>query len=225
MVNIITCSHKAICFLEKHIEAIRTQKGEFIHWIGVDGDRETLEEVIRHRHDRMRIFYSRGNVGKALLQNSLAAYVGQRQKILFFDADDYMAQGTIASLPDDLGDQIFSLPMINSNDLGRVVDATAIMVMMSDTYFAVGGFRTEIRVGHDNCFRWRWEKVTGKKVKMLPRCPPFARNKHSNSLTGAMETGLNSPYRAEVRKYIREEIHKGHCIIDYRSLPSLIEIT
>jgi hypothetical protein len=224
MINIVTCAYRSARFAEDHVAFIAKQKGDYTHWVGVDGCEETLIRYKALMHPKMRLFYSKKNVGKALMQNSLVAIIGAGEKILFFDSDDYMVSGTLERLPEVYHPQVYCLPMRNSDEVNRVKPGTAIMLMQTETYFHMGGFRTEYLCGHDSCFRSRYEKVFNRKVQMLENCPAFIRNRHPESLTMRPDTSLKSEYRRWVRDFVRNEINLGHWIVEYKSLHSLTEI-
>ena len=220
MVNIITCAYRTAEFAESHVEAILKQKGEWMHYVGVDGCPETLESYKKLKHKRMRLFYSDANVGKSMMQNTLVKIAGGN--VLFFDSDDYMAPSTIHKLP-PVKDRIFRLRCMNS-DTHKTVKAEAIMYMNSETYFMMGGYRTDIKCSHDTCFAMRLERHSQRIIETLTHIPAFIRNKHRNALTVHPETALGSPYRLAVNSMIFADIGAGKYVIEYKALDNLIEI-
>jgi len=216
LINIVTCAFNSSQFTEMHVRSIADQAGDLIHWVGVDGCSKTLSAFEANMHDRMRLFSIKKNKGKALMQNSLVSLIGEGQQILLFDSDDYLAKGSVKAFPVATGQEIYSLPMVNSDDPMKIKKAEAIMLMRSDTYFYMGGFRPEIACGHDTCFRQRYEKATGREVKFLRTLPAFIRNRHPQSLTRHPSTGMGSTYRRQVKTLVSEEIHKGNLLITYK---------
>lgn len=221
MTNIITCAYKSALFAKKHVAAILKQKGDWMHYVGVDGCPETLKAYQALKHDRMRLFSIPKNHGKPFMQNSLVAVA--QGHILLFDSDDYMAEGTIENLPRDPGYDVYRLQMINSDQPTAIKNATAILYMNSAVYAKMGGFRTDIKCSHDTCFNERYMKQSGRSIITLDKIPPFTRNRHPMSLTMHPDTAIGSQFRNLMRQKINRDIDNGKWVIPYEILPKLTE--
>lgn len=220
MVSIITCAYNSAKFAEEHVKSILQQKGEWLHYVGVDGCEETLKAYKKLKHSRMRLFSIPENKGKAFMQNTLVSIA--RGNILLFDSDDFMSLVTIENLPTAPGENVYRLSMLNSNE-NILRPATAILYMHSDIYLKMGGFRTDIKCTHDTCFSNRYEKLTRKEIITLKNIQPFIRNRHPESLTMHPDTGLKSLYRKQARQKIDDDIYRGKLQIPYIQLDKITE--
>ena len=218
MIHIVTCAYKAWEWAERHVEAIKAQEGDFMHYVGIDGCEKTLEAYKVLQHDRLRIFYTPKNLGKSILQNSIVSFVPDGANILFFDADDFIAKGTVnrlTAIANSSRMPALSLLPYANNGKAMTGYAHGVQFMRKSLYVEMGGFNSHLKVGADTDFLkrvGRQKKIQHAKVIGIR---PFYRTVHSESLTNSKETGTNTAFRASERAFIAQGLAAGRFKIPF----------
>ena len=212
MIHIVTCAYKAWEWAERHVEAIKAQEGDFMHYVGIDGCEKTLEAYKVLQHDRLRIFYTPKNLGKSILQNSIVSFVPDGANILFFDADDFIAKGTVnrlTAIANSSRMPALSLLPYANNGKAFSGHAHGVQFMKKSLYIEMGGFSTHLKVGADTDFMKRVNKQKRVIHAKINGLLPFYRTLHDKSLSNSKETGHNTAFRAAERAYIAQGLAAG----------------
>lgn len=183
------------------------------HWqvnfyIGIDDCPVTAKTC---KENNIPYYYSYTNVGTYVLTNSL---INESQKdncnmFLRFDSDDFACENFLydgIAHTEKKGflrngfvytDENLS-PLDNKHHRG-----VGSVFFTKDVLEKIGGYKS-YRVGCDNDLRRRCEKFKLKGI-VKNNLPIYLRRKHSNSLTGKLETGHESRYRQSIEDLMKQE--------------------
>ena len=95
MISVIVPAYKATKFIDECLDSL---KGADI-LVGVDNCQETLDHLLT-RTD-IRLFFFEKNVGPYIIKNTLVDRA-RFDNILFFDADDVLAEGVLEKIEEAL---------------------------------------------------------------------------------------------------------------------------
>ena len=191
MISVIVPAYKATKFIDECLDSL---KGADI-LVGVDNCQETLDHLLT-RTD-IRLFFFEKNVGPYIIKNTLVDRA-RFDNILFFDADDVLAEGVLEKIEEALLPVDYvKLKYINfytkiTTEGNKMNDA--VIAIKRPVFNKLNGFQPW-RCAADTEFAYRLE-YNKLKVKQLD-CLAYHRRLHGANLTLAKETGHGSPIRSQ----------------------------
>jgi hypothetical protein len=221
MIHIVTCAYKAWEWAERHVEAIRNQEGEFIHHVGIDGCERTLEAYNGLQHDKMKLYYTHENIGKSMLQNTVIDFLPDNANVLTFDADDFIAEGTVKRLT-KLSNRMPLLSKLAYSNNGKKMDgyANGVLFFKKSFYIQMGGFNTLLKVSEDTDFIKRVKARHGILPHRVIGIPSFYRTVHDASLSHSD----NKDFRKTQRMYSDEQLRLRKYQIDFVTSNKIREV-
>jgi hypothetical protein len=206
-VSIIIPAFKAHNYIKDCLDSIKNQKtlASIEILVGIDNCEETLSELnkIAKDYPNMKVFFSNKSIGAYVMRNSLIEFTSH-ENLLFFDADDIMKDGMIATIlykytkNQPIRFKYFNFthganPIIH-NSLNKGV-AHGVFFINKALFDKIGGFQDWL-CGADSDFMKRC--VNNKILDLHILSPLFYRRIHSKSLTQDPSTGFKSTLRNEI---------------------------
>jgi len=219
--SIIIPAYDSANFLVECLNSIVTQtyflkNNNYEILLGIDACQITLKSIesIKHKYEKLRIFYFDRNHGPYIVKNSLIP-IAKYNLLLFFDSDDHMKKNMISIIDGKMkqGYDICKLKFYNYKN-GTCPDHGVIKPKVADgvgchkkeVHDILGGYE-EWRCGADSDFCFRSEKLF--KIAQI-NTPLFYRRVHQNSLTQKRETNPSSPMRIKYAKEISNRQTNGY---------------
>jgi len=195
MLSVIIPAYKAVKYIDESIASL--EGAEIL--VGVDSCQETLD----HLKDRpnIRLFYFPTNVGPYVIKNTLIDKASH-DSILFFDADDVLAEGSLQKIEEQLQPvHYLKLTYIDFEKKiktkGRIF-SNAVIAIKRDVFNQLNGFYpwmcgADTELGH----RLEHNKLKHKTFEGVA----YYRRLHGENLTMQKLTKHGSPLR---NKYMVE---------------------
>ena len=204
MISVIMPAYKAVKYIDESINSL--QGAEIL--VGVDSCQETLDHL--KGKFNIRLFYFPKNVGPYVIKNTLIDKASC-DNILFFDADDVLAEGALHKIEEHLENTDYvKLNYINFYKKivkqGRKM-SDAVIAIKRDVFNQLNGFYPWV-CGADTEFHQRLE-YNKLKHKIFSDVA-YYRRLHGDNLTMRESTKHGSPIR---NKYVAEIARKqkdGH---------------
>ena len=199
MISIIIPAYKATKYIDECLASI---KGDCEILIGVDA----CEETYNHIKHLENVFYFPKNVGPYIIKNTLVD-VATHENILFFDADDVMAEGVV----ERFNEAIQHVDYVKLNYINFTHEIKKSGHIMND---AVIGIKKSVFNSLNGFYPWRCGADTelenrlrhnNFKYKVLEGIS-YYRRLHGENLTMRKETGHGSPIRSEYVNIINRNI-------------------
>ena len=199
MLSIIIPAYNATAFIDECIASLK-EPCEIL--IGVDGCNKTLEHVKGLHLTGARLFYFPKNVGPFVVKNTLSD-LASHNKLLFFDSDDVMAEGTISKV-DGLLDVIpyVKLNYVNFYNIKHPIEHVmndAVIGIQRNVFNELNGF-IDWKCGADTEFSNRL--IHNKIRHSLMDDVSYYRRLHGNNLTMHPDTNFASPIRKKYEQII-----------------------
>ena len=203
MISVIIPAYKATKYIDECLASI---KGECEILIGVDGCEETYNHV-KHLDN---VYYFTKNVGPFVIKNTLID-IAKGDVIIFFDADDVMADGLLAEIEKNI-EHVDYIPLKYVNFTGVVNKAgqmmsDAVIAIKKDVFNKLNGFYPW-RCGADTEFGYRLKHNNLKKINLQK--PSYYRRLHGENLTMRKDTGYGSSIREHYTSVISKNIRSGN---------------
>ena len=189
MITVIVPAYKATKYIDECLTSL--QGAEIL--VGIDRCKETFDHLVS-RTD-IKTFYFTENVGPYIIKNTLIDEASN-DKILFFDADDILAEGVLEQIEKELDNvDYLKLNYINFthkiNPSGHKMN-DAVIAINRLVFNKLNGFQPW-RCAADTEFNHRliFNKLKHKVLDGVA----YYRRIHDNNLTVRKETGHKSPIR------------------------------
>lgn len=202
MISVIIPAYKATKYIDECLASIKVDC-EIL--IGVDACEETYNHV-KHLDN---VFYFTKNVGPYVIKNTLVD-LAKYENILFFDADDVMAEGTLEKFNEAIQTKDYvKLNYINFTDKiktsGQMM-SDAVIGIKKSVINSLNGFYPW-KCGADTEFEQRL-KHKNFKHKVLEGVS-YYRRLHGENLTMRKDTGYRSALRNEYINLIAKNKREG----------------
>lgn len=197
MISVIIPAYNAVKYID---ECMSSLQGAVEILVGIDRCKETFN-YLKSRED-IKTFYFTQNVGPYIIKNTLVDEASH-DKILFFDADDVLANGVLNKI-DELLDEVdyVKLNYINFtnkiNTTGHKMN-DAVIAINRPIFNKLNGFQPW-RCAADTEFGHRL--IFSKFKHTLLDGVAYYRRIHDNNLTIKKETGHGSSIRNNYVHYI-----------------------
>jgi len=213
-ISIIIPAHKATKYIDECIASINKQTVTFDYEIlvGIDGCKNTLEHMKKGVYENTCLFYFEECSGPYIVKNSLADEA-KYDIILFFDADDVMADMTLIKVFRNVAN-VANVAYIKLNYLNFQDGRKPMGEMMSDAVIAIkksvfnelnGFYGWKCAADTEFEHRLIYNRIPTKKLDSL--C--YYRRLHGQNLTLRNDTGHGSAIRTEYVKIIHENTRTG----------------
>ena len=211
-ISIIIPAFKAHKYIKECLDSIKNQStlASLEILIGIDNCEETLSELnkIAKDYPNIKVFFSNKSLGAYVMRNSLIEFASH-ENLLFFDADDIMKSGMIASIlykhtkHQPIRFKYFNFkdredPFLN-NYLNKGV-AHGVFFIHRELFDKIGGFKDWL-CGADSDFMKRC--IKNKILDLNINAPLFYRRIHPTSLTQDSSTGFKSNLRNQIANTIK----------------------
>jgi glycosyltransferase involved in cell wall biosynthesis len=203
MVSIIIPAYKATKYIDECLASI---KGDCEILIGVDA----CEETYNHIKHLENVFYFPNNVGPYIIKNTLVD-VAKCENILFFDADDVMAEGII----EKFNKAIQQVDYVKLNYINFTHEIKKSGHIMND---AVIGIKKSVFNSLNGFYPWKCGADTELENRLrhnnfkykVSEGISYYRRLHGENLTMKSETGHGSSIRSEYVNIINRNIKANH---------------
>jgi glycosyltransferase involved in cell wall biosynthesis len=203
MISIIIPAYKATKYIDECLASIK-RDCEIL--IGVDACKETYNHI-KHLDN---VFYFPKNVGPYIIKNTLVD-IAKYENILFFDADDVMAEGVV----ERFNEAIQHVDYVKLNYINFTHEIKKSGHIMND---AVIGIKKSVFNSLNGFYPWKCGADTelenrlrhnNFKYKVLEGIS-YYRRLHGENLTMRKETGHGSSIRSEYVNIINRNIKANH---------------
>jgi glycosyltransferase involved in cell wall biosynthesis len=199
MISVIIPAYKATKYIHDCLASI---KGNCEILIGVDG----FEDTYNHIKHLDGVYYFKNNVGPYVIKNTLVDKA-KHDVILFFDADDIMADGLIDTVYENI-QNVDYLPLNYINFQGKINHTghtmnDAVIAIKKNVFNSLNGFYPW-KCGADTEFTYRLQHNSLKKGKL--NGVSYYRRLHGENLTMNPLTGHGSAIRKEYVNIINNNI-------------------
>lgn len=204
MFSVIMPAYKAVKYIDESIASL--QGAEIL--VGVDSCQETLDHL--KDHPNIRLFYFPTNVGPYVIKNTLIDKASH-DNILFFDADDVLAEGSLQKIEEQL-QPVHYLKLTYINFYNKIVKkghkmSDAVIAIKRDVFNQLNGFYPWI-CGADTEFHNRL--VYNKLKHTTFDDVAYYRRLHGENLTMRPSTKHGSPIRNKYLAEIARKQKDGH---------------
>ena len=194
-------------YIEECLDSVSNQTWfkEHDNWeilLGIDGCEKTLAKVkeIMNKYKNLRVMMMDNNVGTYVTCNTIIKE-SKYEWIMRFDSDDVMNSDMVETVMNRISKNDLDILTIRCTDGNRRnIWAEGQLIIRRKSFLDYGGF-LDRRCGCDTEIK---KRTKGKLRQSVLDKELFYRRPHPNSLTHRKETNMTSPYREEVKRYIRD---------------------
>ena len=204
MLSVIMPAYKAVKYIDESIASL--EGAEIL--VGVDSCQETLDHL-KH-HPNIRLFYFPTNVGPYVIKNTLIDKASH-DNILFFDADDVLAEGSLQKIEEQLQPvHYLKLTYIDFEKKIKTkghIFSDAVIAIKRDVFNQLNGFYPWV-CGADTELHNRlvYNKLKHTKFDDVA----YYRRLHGENLTMRPSTKHGSPIRNRYMAEIARKQKGGH---------------
>jgi glycosyltransferase involved in cell wall biosynthesis len=204
-ISVLISAYNTSKYIEECLDSVYNQcyNGEYEVILGIDGCEETLKKVneIKHKYSNLKCYYSKKNVGKYIISNSLI-FKSKYDIITIFDSDDIMLNNHLEYNHSLLKTRENSFVISRGRDVqignsttGSEYNMEGVIFIDKNIILSLNGFR-EYRCACDTDLMTRLYRKGVFSIRS--NVSTFNRRIHKDSLTNIGEYSYGSSYRTRV---------------------------